>query len=302
MFKDLIYLDNMVIDPFDIELSRIHKLSEEVPFTVVKIPRTAYNAKEDINIPYNFHYLRTGTTCKEAVDEANTEFGGYGIPEGRFDPEWISGIYAFKGDEIIVNPNPDTVKGFNFWVAEGLLGEYYKDNTDRDYPQIKTLRKQGQKLYDNLIHNPSFNPKESEYDLIELLTDPKVPCFIKLTPEYLDEIETFNAAKGECPSGIKIMNYGSIWESHSTFFKDPDSCEWYQLANKDIIPEGDELFTKKFFGKVLKPRTVMRGAIQSFREQDKVLVERGYLYYDGTLRDIFLKLEKEGIEFEEGII
>jgi len=267
----------MSADPFQIKKAKIHKLSEEVPFTVLRLPRTKNRINEEPHILYDFHYLRAGTTSEDAIDKAKAEFKNYGFPDERFDPEWISGTFAFKDNNITVNPNWDTVKGFNFWTAEGLIGEFYNECNIKPFPKIRTNRQPTKKLYDQAFTN-SHKIEEYNGNLIDLLRDPEEACSIMLVPQYLDKIRAFHAAKGDCPAKIRIMNYGHIWNRFSTYFEDPDTGSWYELQNK--IP-GSVISEIKGF---------------TFRECDKVHTGRDHLFYDGSLDDIFLQLKESGVK------
>lgn len=269
----------MTEDPFQIKRAKIHKLSEEVPFTVLRLPRTKNRVKEEPHILYDFHYLRTGTTHQAAIDKAKAEFKNYGFPDGRFDPEWISGTFAFKNNHITIEPNWDTVKGFNFWVAEGSIGEYYNENDIKPFPKIRTNRQPTKKLYNSVITN-SHEIEEYKGNLVDLLRDQEEACSIMLVPQYLDKIKAFHAAKGDCPAKIRIMNYGHIWNRFSTYFENPDTGSWYELQNK--TPES---VISKING-------------YTFRECDKVHIRRDHLFYDGSLDDIFLELKKAGVKYD----
>ena len=57
----------------------------KVPFTVVKLPRTAYDVKENPKVWYDYYYLRTGNDVGEAIGKAAIEFLNYGYEEKRFN-------------------------------------------------------------------------------------------------------------------------------------------------------------------------------------------------------------------------
>lgn len=151
------------------------------------------------------------------------------------------------------------------------------ENLIKPFPKIRTNRQPTKKLYDWVLNN-SHKIKEYCGNLVGLLRDPEEACSIMLIPQYLNKIQSFPAAKGGCPAKIRIMNYGYIWNRHSTYFEDPDTGSWYELQNQ--TPESVISKIKGF----------------TFRECDKVHIGRDYLFYDGSLGDIFLQLKESGVK------
>jgi hypothetical protein len=293
----------MTADPFKIEKAKLTGLDGNVIFTVVSLPQTKHGVNENPNIYYDFYYLRTGVSREDALSTAKAEFEAYGFAAGRFDPEWVSGVYKFGKNSIELELNPDTIKGFNFWVAEGLIGAYFDDNSERSqFPMIRTIREPTRKLYrDSFVD--CHKSKESEHDLVSLLTDIEEPCSIMVASEYLKSGEAFQASKARCPAKIRIMNYGYIWEQHSTFFEDPDSETWYQLMNKDIISKEErKRWIERHKEKIPLPGIVSKINGYTFREADKVYQDKSFLFFDGSLQDMFNLLQKAGIKFDDGIL
>jgi len=293
----------MVIDPFNIERAKLVGFSGDVPFTVVRLSETEYGVKEEPHVQYDFYYMRTGNSRQDAINRAKSEFEEYMFTEERFNPEWVSGVYRFLDKAVELEINQDTLKGFNFWVAEGLLGKFYKDNFAQEkFPNIKTLRRSTQRLYERMLTD-CYEAKESGQDLVSLLTDQEEACSIILAPTYLDRTYAFHAANGNCPAKFRIMNYGRIWGEHSSFFEDPNTGACYQLINKNIIPKRDRAFYREKFGKEF-PKLGIVSKINGFifREVDKIGIDKSYLFFDGTLQDIFKILQKAGIKFEEGVL
>ena len=280
----------------------MQSLEGEVPFTVVRLPETRLGVQEEPLVQYDFYYLRTGTSRQDALERACEEFREYGFVDGRFDPEWVAGVYHIDGTDVLLDIDWDTAKGLNFWVAEGLLGTFYRDNHVETFPRIRTDRKNTLKLYKGVISD-CHKAKESEQDLVDLLRDPEEPCSIMLKPMYLEQTKAWKAANGRCPADLQIMNYGYIWNKRSTFFEDPDSEVWYRLMNKDTLSEEDRRSYRKDFG-MEYPRPDVVSAIKSFtfREADKVPDGRDNLFFDGSLQDVFNILKGSGVGFEEGIL
>lgn len=272
----------MMTEQSTIESARLVSLTGEVPFTVVRLPRTEHMALENPMIRYDCHFLRTGESRRGVIDATVVEFRGYGFPDGRFNPEWVSGTFKFGEGTVLLEVNPQGVKGFNFWVAEGLLGEFYKQK-GADFPRIRTDRKPTRKLYGCAYPN-CHEAKTSEHDLVKLLTDSEELCSIRMASLFLDRKKTWDAARGICPADVKVMNYGLVWDKHATYFVNPEIDEGYQLSNKG--PNS---------GVVSRTDTV------TFREADKVTPGRDNLFFDGSLQDMFKILQNSGIGFDKGV-
>jgi hypothetical protein len=293
----------MTADPFKIEKAKLTGLDGNVAFTVVSLPQTKYGVHENPNIYYDFYYLRTGVSREDALSMAKAEFEAYGFAAGRFDPEWVSGVYKFGKNSIELELNPDTIKGFNFWVAEGLIGQYFDDNFEKSqFPDIKTAREPTRKLYKNSFVD-CHESKESEHDLVSLLTDIEEPSSIMVASRYLERGQAFQASKARCPAKIRVMNYGYIWEQYSTFFEDLDTEAWYQLMNKDTLSKEERTRSiERLKEKIPEPGIVSKINGYTFREADKVGQDKSFLFFDGSLQDMFNILHKAGIKFDDGIL
>ncbi len=289
-----------MINPHDIERFRIDELKERMPFTIVRFPQTPYGLNEEPRAHYDYNYLRVSRTLEEAVEKSKDEFLKYGFSEGRFIPDWLTGNFVIGDGRVEIKPDWNKVKGFNFWIPEGLIGEYFNNIVKREFPKIETPRERTKRIYRS-IHDCS-NIEEYDGDLIQLLRSPDEECSIILVSRFLDKFRASQAGIGHCPGDIQVMNYARIWGRHSTYFKHPETEQWYQLLNKDVINESQARFSEECGIKVPKLNMVVRIDGATFRECDKVGGDRNMLFFDGSLEDIFEMLKERGVGFEEGII
>lgn len=283
-------------DVREIETARVpSELVGSTFFSVVSLPRTDYKINEDLRVHHDTYFLRTGESRQRIVADAQKEFESYGFSKGRFDPNWLSGRFSFKPDNCTLEADKDTVKGFNFWVAEGLIGELIRERK-LPFPKIRTNREKTLKLYRNVFHDLT-DVRLADEGLVDMLTAQSEPCSLVMPPTFLDKYQAGQAASGRFPGEIRIMNYGQIWDEFSTFFEDPDSGEWYKMPNTEIKMERKRLFGQKEPKRVPpKVRTISKDKGFTFREMDKVPIGRGFLYFDGSMQDVFKILADSGVK------
>lgn len=298
---------NSTFDPFNINKNNISSPTKGVvPFTVCYVPENSKELTEKFgrfdNCYYDWFYLRTGNSLDEVISRTSEEFEKLGLPQGRFNPTFISGEYQIDGSQVNVQVELKDSEDFRFWVAEGLIGEFYT-SSDLDLPKISTNRTPSLKLYEKASifgRDDAFGTEESKFDLIELLKDEKTACSIEIPGKYLTKRAVFDASRGRAPSDVRVMNYGYIWERKETYFQDPETGEAFILPNHDLP---DENHIKKFYAKK-DAKLPVKGVVGfdplerlTFREMDKVHLNRDNLYFDGTLRDMFVIMKERGIGF-----
>lgn len=286
-----------IMDVREIPGNNIEQTEGAVPFTVVHLPSTEYGVTEDPYINYDQFHLRVGEDRSQIIASAQEEFRGYGFPAGRFYPEFVYGNILFE-EEVLIDPDPASVNGFNFWTAEGLVGEHFKEA--EVFPKIKTKRQQTRNLFYSLLRDGHKARKFEEAGLVEMLTDPEKTCTIMVPPEYLRRESAWERSRNRCGCETAIMNYGFIWDAHSSYFLDPESKQWYQLMNRDIPSSRRDMYersSKRLPG--VGVVTKIDGA--TFRESDKVC-DRSFLYFDGLMSDVFEVLRGGGVSFDDGIL
>ena len=287
-------------DTTQIDNAQIDRFSGKVAFSVVFLPRTDYATRNELRVVHDSYFLRTGEKRETILEKIKSEFGRYGISEGSYNPLWISGSFAFSGNEVVLEVDEDTIKGFNYWVPQGILGEVFRERQGT-FPRIRTNIKRTGKLYKNTFHDIT-DTRETDEGLVNMLRNETVPCSIMLTSEFLNESDAWNAGRGRLPGDIRIMNYGRIWGRFSTYFEDPNDGKWYQLLNKDCISESQREDYMQIYKRTLPELGKISGiGACTFRECDKVPAGRGFLYFDGSVKDAFRLLKESGVKLEEGI-
>lgn len=277
-----------------IKRSKIHKLGREVPYTVL------YLSTKDTRDPtYDFYYMRTSSSIDKAVKKVTEEFKKKGFSSKKFEPDYNTGIISFYGKEAVIKP--EKIQGMNFWVAEGLVCAYFRDKK-LQVPKIRTERTATKKLFEEMHYKP-HEVKEVDKSLADLLTDPERTCcvdmarVVKESSPTKDLFELEKAAdRGGCLTELAIMNYGSIWGKHSTFFEDPDTEQWYQLINKNksskFSDAEKELFKEEYEKEMSKLSTIFKIKKFTFSEADKVNPSDSY-FFDGSMKEVFEILQKE---------
>ncbi len=282
-------------NPFQIEQSQIHSLSQNVPYTVLQLRNVNDTEIAKPMVLYDFYYMRTAPSIEKAVKKAEQEFKNRGFKPAQFTPDYSVGTIQFKEGEAIIKPTPASIKGMNFWVPEGLVSEYFSNN-NIETPKIKTERTPTKKLYKQ-IYKP-HEITESDVDLVKLLRDPEKTCKIRLSRVYKGNLELSDAAGGDSPAKSAIMNYGYIWDRHTTIFQDPETDLWYNLLNKNTLSKNGREDYKKLLGKKLpKLHTLYKVESDTFREADKVECNNHY-FFDGSMKDVFEILRKSGVKFD----
>ncbi len=200
---------------------------------------------------------------------------------------WLYGHFEIHENLVEVKPEFESVKGFNFWVAEGLIGLSYNEKGLK-IPKINTPRQLTRKLYDT-VHDIKC-PREYKISLFELLRSTENAATVILNSTYLAEDEIRNAANGRVPGELRIINNGKVsGPSHTTYFQNPNTQQCFRLTNAEGSVEGQRE------GLVIKADEI------NFRHIDKIC-ERSSLFYDGSIEDIFIMLKERGVDFDEGII
>jgi len=300
---------NHDFEPYNLNSNNIFSTPEGVvPFTICYVPRNSDELTEKFGrfnkCVHNWFYLRIGKSLDKVIRLTTEEFEKLGLPRGRFNSNFVSGEYHIGEEETNVRVDLQGDDDFRFWVAEGLLGKYY-GSSGLKLPKIRTIRKPSLKLYEKAsIYGKKdlSGTRESEFELIGLLKDKRTPSSIEVPGRYLTSSAVIHSSRGKKPSRVRVMNYGYIWNRNKTYFQDPETEEFFVLPNEDPNPRAIRIFKRRGlvppFKGIVGYDTLNKA---TFREEDKVKAIRENLYFDGTLRDMFVIMKNEGISFNPEI-
>lgn len=285
------------MDLYNAKLTDVHKTEGKVSFAVAMLPHTPYWEEEEPHVLYDWYFLRTG----ESIEKAKNNIGDFLIKEGfsrqRFNGNYLLGDILFKDKEILVKPIPETINGFNFWIAEGLIGDYF-DKHNKEIPKIRTLRTATKKLFkDGCNVN---NMEESSHSILNLITDVEKRSVINIAPLYLKQYPWQLAQNKRGKGKLSIFNSGKIGESYMTVFRNPDTKNLYHILNKEIYSKQErDVFSKNSL-KLPKLNTITKAESITFEGSCEVS-ER--FFFDGSLNDVFEILkDSRKIKFEKGIL
>lgn len=284
---------HMEVDPHHIETLVTDGFQGETHFTVVKLPKTPPEVRERPEVEMDLYCMRVGDSREDAVKKARAEFEGYGFSAGRFYPEWVSGV--FMPEEGAIDINPDTVKGFNYWVAEGLISQTYENSAHiytRREPTRRIYGSEGRLDEDFIMEGIQNHPSSRSVD--ELICS-KERFLLKLKPKNVSQRDIFQMARGDYNGEEAAFGTYGLRGGWCVLFSDHDEDEGYVLLMEEIYSKKD-----RDMGIPLpQVGVVCRGGGINSDVRDK---QHNEYLYDGSFKDLFYDLKRAGIEFEDGIL
>ena len=257
------------------------------PFAVIELSQN-YDATKGPRVFHTQYYLRCAQSQASNLMQTMAEFAQLGFADSLYRT-YLAGTIQKKDGEYIVHPS--NKKGFNFWVAEGLVGHLVEN--DATFPKIRSDVARTNKLYSQRLGIDDYELVNA--NIANLLTDPQKPALLEMSPTYLKKEQVWQVYRANSKADFSVMNYGYIWHEHTTFFTDPDTGIFYSLLNKPLTLEQSARISER---NPLKLNTIVRSHEPTFREADKVEPQNKY-FFDGTMLDLFMILAEGGVDVSQ---